>query len=100
MQYSDFPPCPYFLQVLRHNPNCAIFYYRIWGSKNTEHKLAIKKEDIFNTFLVSTTIFRNRLVKLMEEGLLSFETTPKFYYIEFVAFDDLDDDDEDKYEFS
>jgi hypothetical protein len=38
-------------------------------------------------------------MKLMEEGLLSFETTPKFYYIEFVAFDEIDDD-EDRCEFS
>lgn len=99
MQYTDFPPCPYFLQVLRHFPEAALLYYKLWGSRNSQHKLAIKKEDIPNIFLVSPTVFRNRIVNLMEEGLLSFETTPKFYYIEFVPFDEVLDDDE-KYEFT
>jgi len=94
MQYADFPPFPYFLQVLRHYPETALLYYKIWSSKNLDHKLAIKKQDIFNTFLISPTVFRNRLVNLMEEGLVSFESTPKFYYIEFVAFDEVGDDDE------
>lgn len=94
MHYSDFPPCPYFLQVLRHNPEAALLYFRIWGSRNDEYKLAIKKKDIFNSFLISPTLFRNRIVKLMEEGFLSFETTPEFYYIEFVAFDEWEDNED------
>lgn len=99
MQYTDFPPCPYFLQVLRHFPDAAMLYYKLWGSRNHDNKLSIKKDDIFSIFLVSPTIFRNRIVNLMEEGLLSFETTPKFYYIDFVPFDEVDTND-DRYEFS
>lgn len=99
MQYSDFPPAPYLLQILRHAPETALLYYRMWGSRNAEHKFAIKKQDIFNTFLVSPTVFRNRVVKLMEEGLLSFETTPKHYYIELTAFDE-ENDDENEHGFS
>lgn len=100
MKYTDFPPCPYFLQVLRHFPEAALLYFRIWGSKNSKHKLAIKRQDIPNIFLMSPTVFRNRIVKLMEEGLLSFETTPTLYYIELVPFDEIDDDDDSPYEFT
>lgn len=89
MQYTNFPPCPYFLQILRHYPESAMLYYKIWGSKNENYKLAVRKENIFDIFLVSATIFKNRLVNLMEEGLLSFESTPEFYYIELVTLDDF-----------
>ena len=69
--------------------------------KNNQYKLAVKKQDLFNIFLISQTKFRNRLVKLMEEGLVSFEMTPEFYYIELVAFDEMEDeDDDDVYEIS
>ncbi len=94
LDYADFPPYPYFLQVLRHYPDCAIFYSRLWNSKNNDHKLSVKKDDIFNTFLISPTKFKNMLVNLMEEGLLSFELTPKFFYIELVGFDHDDFDEE------
>lgn len=97
MEYASFPPCPYFTQILRHFPEAAMLYCKIWSLKNKNNKLAIKKKDIFNIFLVSPTIFRNRLVNLMEEGLLSFETTPEFYYIDLVDFDTTGNDEE--YEF-
>jgi len=100
MDYSDFPPCPYFMQILRHFPECALLYCKLWGSKNTNYALAINKSDIFTNFLISPTVFRNRLVNLMEEGLLSFESSPVFYYIELIAFDRLEDDSDDEYEFS
>ena len=101
MEYSSFPPCPYFMQILRHSPDAAILYCKLWGSKNIHYKIGIKKNDIFNIYLISPTIFRNRLVKLMEEGLLSFETTPEMYYIELVAFDNMEEEeDDDDYEFS
>lgn len=95
------------MQILRHSPDAAMLYCKLWGTKNKKHKLAIKKRDIFNIFLISPTIFRNRIVKLMEEGLISFESTPDVYYIDLIAFDELDqeyedddDDDDNQYEFS
>jgi len=91
------------MQILRHFPDTAMLYCKIWGSKNKHHKLSVKKQDIFNIFLISPTVFKNRLVNLMEEGLLSFKSTPKFYYIDLVSFDDFDDfdeDNDDQYEFS
>lgn len=103
MEYSTFPPCPYFMQILRHSPEAATLYCKLWSTKNKHYKLAIGKQDIFNIFLLSHTVFKNRLVKLMEEGLLSFESTPEFYYIELIAFDEIEQDDEDNddtYEFS
>lgn len=98
IEFSGFPPCPYFMQTLRHCPDAALLYCKLWEMKNPQYKLAVKKEDLFNIFLVSHTRFRNRLVKLLEEGLLSFESTPEFYYIELVAFDDLDDDQSDDHD--
>lgn len=79
-----------------------MLYCKLWESKNKHYKLAVKKQDIFNIFLISPTVFRNRIVNLMEEGLLSFENTPEFYYIELIAFDEVEDDedDDDEYEFS
>ncbi len=101
MEYSSFPPCPYFTQILRHFPQAAMLYCKLWGSKNKQYKLAVDKQDIFNIYLISPTLFRNRIVKLMEEGLLSFELTPEFYYIELVAFDEIDEDEDvDSYELS
>jgi hypothetical protein len=94
MEYSAFPPCPYFIQILRHFPDAAMLYYKLWASKNKKHSLSVKKQDIFNIFLVSPTIFRNRMANLMEEGMLSFESTPEFYYIELIAFDEIEDEDD------
>lgn len=88
MEYSSFPPCPYFVQILRHFPEAAFLYCKLWESRNIHNKLAVKKKDIFNIFLISPTVFRNRIVNLMEEGLVSFEQTPQFFYIELVGFDD------------
>lgn len=98
--YLEFPPFPYFMQVLRHFPDCAYFYSKLWSCRNDENKIAIKKLDIGIIFLMSTTKFRNKLINLLEEGLVSFETTPEFYYIELVGFDEehFNNDDEDEYE--
>lgn len=87
------------MQILRHFPEAAMLYCKLWGSRNSTNQLAVKKQDIFSIFLVSPTVFRNRIVNLMEEGLLSFETTPESYYIELVSFDE-DGDIDDQYEFS
>lgn len=75
------------MQVLRHYPHTAYFYSKLWNCRNDDNKLAIGRDDIFTIFLISPTVFKNRLINLLEEGLLSFETTPEFYYIELVGFD-------------
>lgn len=100
MGYSNFPPFPYFMQILRHFPNSAMLYIKLWSEKNDHHAIKVKKSDISKVFLLTPTNFRNRLFNIMEEGLASVRQTPDFYHIELVGFDDETfNEEEEDYEF-
>lgn len=88
MSYSDFPPYHFFITVLRHQPDTAHFYCKIWGESDKNDKLMVDKKMIYNQFLVTPSVFKRKLGYLMEEGLLSSVETQYFYEIDFVRYDE------------
>jgi retron-type reverse transcriptase len=86
--YSDFPPCPYFLSVLKHAPESAYLYYLLWHHSDDDCKLSYLKTQIKNSFLISTTLFKNRLFSLVDLGLISVNESPNYIDIELVNWDE------------
>lgn len=87
--YSDFPPCPYFLTVLKHSPEAAYIFVRLW-QMNTDVDvdfITCHKKNIRNVFLTTPTIFRNKLMSLVDLGLISVTENPSTYIVELVTYD-------------
>ena len=91
MSYSDFPPYHFFVTVLRHQPDTAHFYAKLWSMRDKDCKLMVDRKHIYAQYLVSPTVFKRKLAYLMEEGLLSIVETPYFYEIDFVRYDEDED---------
>ena len=90
MSYADFPPYHFFVTVLRHQPDVAHFYAKIWSGRDKDCKLMIDRKQIYTQFLVTPMVFKRKLAYLMEEGLLSLLESPYFYEIEFTNYEDED----------
>ena len=88
MSYKDFPPHPFFMTVLRHQPDCALFYAKIWSERDKECKLSVDKKCVFAKFLVTPQVFKRKVAYLMEEGLLSIQETPYYFEIEFIQYEE------------
>ncbi len=88
MTYHDFPPFHFFVTVLRHQPDTAHFYWKIWSGRDKDNKLMVDKKNIYGQFLVTPNVFKRKLGYLMEEGLLSIAETQYFYEIDFTRYDD------------
>lgn len=84
---SSSPPHLYMAQVLEHCPRAGSTYLKIWREKNKDNRLVIEKKDFRKEQLVSLTVFKNDLISLVREGLISFEETPDLIYIELVDWD-------------
>lgn len=92
MTYQDFPPFEFFMTVLRHQADAAHFYCKIWSDRDKKDKLMVDKKAIYSQYLVTPPTFKRKLGYLMEEGLVSVQETPYFYEIDFVRYDDSEDE--------
>jgi hypothetical protein len=78
----------YLKQVLDHYPKSASTYIELWRHKDKNNKVVMSNEECRNMFLISPTKFRNDLLCLVREGLISvFEKGFKMT-IEIVNFDE------------
>jgi hypothetical protein len=92
MSYKDFPPYEFFMTVLRHAPDVAYFYLKIWSAKAKDNKLLVDRKAIYSQFLVTPITFKRKTGVLMEEGLLSMQESPYFFEIDFTNYEpDADD---------
>ncbi len=91
--YDEFPPFPYFINVLKQCPRAAWIYAKLWASKDCECKINCTRDDIRYNFFMSPTLFRNALIYLVDLGLASIKERPEAdFEIELVDFDQEDFD--------
>ena len=83
----NLPPYAYLMQVLNHNPQSASTYVELWRHKDDDSKVVVTQDEIRNRFLNTPTKFRNNLMYLVKEGLVSVDESGDKMTIELVDFD-------------
>lgn len=84
----DLPPYPYLAQILSHCPKAASTYISIWRARDENNAITVNKSEIRNSFLITPTRFKNDMLVLVKEGLISVEESPKMLQIDVVGWDE------------
>lgn len=84
---SDYPPQPYFDQVLTHCCYAAKTYCHIWKHKGSDGTYRVDKKEISNEFLLHPSTVKGHLRALCREGLISIDETPNTLNVELVTWD-------------
>lgn len=87
-QLYDYPPYPFLQQVLDHCPKSGYLYLNLWKNRDKDNKIQILKKDIQNEYLISPIKFRNDLLHLCREALVSIDETPNSIYIELTDWEE------------
>lgn len=78
-QYIDFPPILNFKKVIQNAPRSAYLYLQLWAKKPQTGHLNISKEDIFNYFSCTPTVFKNNVRGLARIDILKLEEDGQNY---------------------
>ena len=84
LDYSYFPPVESLYKVLKHCPDCALVFIKLWDERDEKGHLTIEKTDVRNIFHLSPTILRNSCLELRDEQIIEFEENDKYFVIEFL----------------
>ena len=84
----DYPPYPYLEQIVNHCPKAAALYLVLWKNRDKSNKLSVYKKDIQMEYLTSPVKFRNDLLQLCKEALISIDETPNVIHLELVDWQD------------
>lgn len=84
----EAPPYEYLVQAADHCPKAISTYLLIWREADKNRKVHVYKKDVLSAFLTPIVKFKNDLMKLVKEGLISVEETPKSLLIELVGWDE------------
>ncbi len=90
---KEYPPYAYLTQVLQHCPKAGLTYLKLWSEKNLSNEITVENNKIQNIFFVSKTKFKNDLLLLVNEGLISVNEYPSCLVIEMTGWEfdsDLD----------
>ena len=88
---QELPPKYYLKQVAQHCPKSLMTYMSLWEAKDKNNRVHIFKKDVYSNFLISFTRFKNELMPLVREGLVSIDEAPQMISIELVGWDYEDD---------
>lgn len=80
--YAKFPPKNLLTIVLLDHADCAMLYIQLYQDR-IDDTVTARKDDITEHYLMSNTLFRNRLLKLQRLALVCVRETQKKYIIEF-----------------
>lgn len=83
----DYPPQPYFNQVLTHCPKAAQTYCHIWKHQDKDNVYRVEKKSIPDEFLLHTSTVKGHLRALCREGLINIDETPNTINVELVPWD-------------
>ncbi len=86
----ESPPYEYLVTAAEHCPRAVATYLSVWRQADRDRKLHICKKDVLSEYLKPLVKFRNDLMLLVKEGLISVEETPKSISIELVSWDEED----------
>ncbi len=73
--YDKFPPLSLFNRVLVSSPASALLYVTLYKLKSKAIRFTIAKNTIKKQFILSITLFRNKLFELRKLELLTFDET-------------------------
>lgn len=82
------PPFFYLLQISEHCPRALCCYLILWRDMDKNQMVHIHKEDIRQKYLMSSTKFKNDLLLILKEGLVSIDETPNMFHIEMTGWDE------------
>lgn len=83
----QLPPYAYLMQVLNHNPKSASTYIELWRHKDDDSRVTVAEDELRSRFLMTPTKFKNDLMVLVREGLVSVDERGNAMTIELVDFD-------------
>ena len=83
----EYPPQPYFTEVLSHCPKAASTYCHIWKHQDNDGVYRVYKKDIADEFLLHPSTVRGHLRALCREGLINIDETPNTLNVELVQWD-------------
>lgn len=81
----DFPPYAYLEQVAIHCPKAVATYMHIWRKMDRMNRLHLEKKSIPRDFLKSVVRFKNDILLLVGEGLVSMNETLNMIHLEIVG---------------
>jgi hypothetical protein len=84
----DLPPYPYLSLILNHCSRAASTYITLWRERDKNGIVKIRPFDIRSTFLITPTRFKNDLLVIAKEGLISVTENSKEMIIEVIGWDD------------
>lgn len=84
LDYKEFPPVNSFYKVLKHCPECALTFIKLWDDRDEKGHITIEKMDVRNHFHISPTILRNNCLELRDEQVLEFEENEHYFFLEFL----------------
>ena len=89
---EELPPKFYLKQVAQHCPKSILTYMNLWEVKDEDNRVALLKKDVYSNYLISLTRFRNELMLLVREGLISIDESPNMITVEMVGWDEDGDE--------
>jgi hypothetical protein len=89
---SHYPWLRYLIIIAEHCPHTLRTYLLTCDKLDDQNRLIILKKDISSEFLIRSNQFENHMLSIAREGLISMEKTPKFFCIECVDWDTLEDE--------
>lgn len=85
---NTYPPYYYLAQVAEHCPIAVSTYMLLWRERDQKNKVVIDKNTIRIDHLITLARFRNHLLLLLKEGLISIDETPNRLHVELVDWDE------------
>lgn len=87
-QIFDYPPYPYLYQVALYCPKAVLSYMQLWEKRDKNTcKTTVIKSELKNQYLITQTKFKNDLLLLMREGLISIRETDYSIEVDLVDYD-------------
>jgi hypothetical protein len=87
---EESPPLSFLKIVIKNCPHAALTYIMLWAKKDNNSRVRVTTNVIWKEFLMPHNKFKNHLLALSSEGLISFYVIDKLYDIEVVKWDEID----------
>lgn len=91
----EYPPYPFLELVALHYPNAVWLYLQLWKRRDRNNRVKIGREEIQDEFLISATRFIGNLRMIARENLLNFEEKESLIFIEFIDWQDVENNNEE-----
>lgn len=89
-KFQESPPIAYMKIIADHCPRALSTYIKLWEERDAKSIAVVYKDSIKNNYMISITRFKNDLMGLLKEGLISIDETKKAYHIELVDWDECE----------